>query len=590
MFGMLPAHSSSVLPAILPPRPVSVGSSMRISAVSPAAYQKNSRSSSVAATIHDDETESSLSFVVASASSKCPPCLGREMEDVLVNGLQELRYRPRPELQFDNLPIEIHEAILDHLFGERASMSTLKSSNGSWNTALRHPRRKALSNLSLISRVWRPLVQERIYRHIKIKGTMDGLAECATWFLEHPHLASYVRHVEIWIPVWGNRVAKKPPHHRPVVRSIHENNSLTDMTVLSHVATMTWDDPDVHTGSNYRFHYSSCNATLEDIFQHVKAFYPEARVLTLEGGHCKKPPMVQHFRDDSFGGIGPKHLQVLPNIQTLVMRGAWNIMRDYQHWSTLSEALPALREWHCAYAKPKVEAYQIVSHILWTLSPSLVHLNLSLGGFYNKEGAALDAFSEKAEKRHLCLLLGRVAPRLESLTFTGTVCACLFQRTRASVVRLSTTSKLKSVDLIVQSCCREKPADQTLAILEDTSGIANPNFIRSFEGLIVAAVLSLEYLRSLNSVRIRFVDLDSVCPLLNPYFQLVNNRCTGLWSEHILDALHAVRPAAQFFELSAGIYPQYGHDRQIVGAVYPHTRPRSIHASSYRFLSDASKH
>ena len=77
--------------------------------------------------------------------------------------------RARAEIRFENLPYEIHEAILDHLFGVRASTlsSAVPANSGArtWNKSLRHPRRKALSNLALVSSVWRPLIQERIYRH-----------------------------------------------------------------------------------------------------------------------------------------------------------------------------------------------------------------------------------------------------------------------------------------------------------------------------------------------------------------------------------------------------------------------------------------
>jgi hypothetical protein len=72
-------------------------------------------------------------------------------------------------IQFKDLPIEIHEAIIDHLFGERMSGSNSLTQGRpdarSWIRSLRHPRRKALSNLALITPVWRDLVQERIYRH-----------------------------------------------------------------------------------------------------------------------------------------------------------------------------------------------------------------------------------------------------------------------------------------------------------------------------------------------------------------------------------------------------------------------------------------
>ena len=78
---------------------------------------------------------------------------------------------PQSRLQLSELPVEIHEAILDHLFGVRASTSS-SMANGSqatrgWSNVLRHPRRKQLSNLALVSPLWRRLVQERLYRHSK---------------------------------------------------------------------------------------------------------------------------------------------------------------------------------------------------------------------------------------------------------------------------------------------------------------------------------------------------------------------------------------------------------------------------------------
>jgi hypothetical protein len=88
-----------------------------------------------------------------------------EMEDVQ---LAEPLSTCESKVRFEHLPVEIHETILDFLFGERTSTFTgasVKSSTQSWHKSLRHPRRKALSNLALISPVWRILVQDRIYRH-----------------------------------------------------------------------------------------------------------------------------------------------------------------------------------------------------------------------------------------------------------------------------------------------------------------------------------------------------------------------------------------------------------------------------------------
>lgn len=114
-------------------------------------------------------------------------------------------------------------------------------------------------------------------------------------------------------------------------------------------------------------------------------------------------------------------------------------------------------------------------------------------------------------------------------------------------------------------------------------------FINSFEKLVIAAVRSLDAFLLLNYMRIRFIDLDSACGLLNPYFQLVDKKCTGLWSEQILDTLQEARPTAHFDELADGIVPQYGTNSQIAGAIYPRSRPRSIKASTYKIIADTSK-
>ena len=67
----------------------------------------------------------------------------------------------------NDLPIEIHNAIMDHLAGSLGSLSSSGSrqSTRNWSHAMRHPRRKQLSDLALVSRLWRPLIQERLYRH-----------------------------------------------------------------------------------------------------------------------------------------------------------------------------------------------------------------------------------------------------------------------------------------------------------------------------------------------------------------------------------------------------------------------------------------
>ena len=74
-----------------------------------------------------------------------------------------------PTSKLHALPWEILEGIVGHVLGHLGS--TLSCSSNSlhtvrnWNTVMRHPRRKKVADLALISPTWRKLIQERIYRH-----------------------------------------------------------------------------------------------------------------------------------------------------------------------------------------------------------------------------------------------------------------------------------------------------------------------------------------------------------------------------------------------------------------------------------------
>jgi len=138
--------------------------------------------------------------------------------------------------------------------------------------------------------------------------------------------------------------------------------------------------------------------------------------------------------------------------------------------------------------------------------------------------------------------------------------------------------KLKSLDLTVKNCCRPG--------FVDGSGINDPAFIAALESLVVAGVSSLNHLKSLTLLRIRFIDLESPMPLLNPFFQIKDNFCTGLWSDKILIALATARPAASFVELSddfGGI--SYDKEGKVVPGEKTRTRPLSMKVSSYEAFS-----
>ena len=105
--------------------------------------------------------------------------LSRDIMDVRD---MQLEFIPDPDLlhqpkerkptHFEDLPAEIHQGILDMLVGNLNSTSSSPleghQSMRNWSNAMRHPRRRQLSDLALVSQTWRRMVQERLFRHGKI--------------------------------------------------------------------------------------------------------------------------------------------------------------------------------------------------------------------------------------------------------------------------------------------------------------------------------------------------------------------------------------------------------------------------------------
>lgn len=85
-----------------------------------------------------------------------------------------------PSSAFSSLPSEIHDKILDHLLGPKVSMSspsaTVDSSPKSWAKAPRFPRRKKVTDLTLVCPSWRNLIQSRLYRHSRLNGDHISLS------------------------------------------------------------------------------------------------------------------------------------------------------------------------------------------------------------------------------------------------------------------------------------------------------------------------------------------------------------------------------------------------------------------------------
>jgi len=156
-------------------------------------------------------------------------------------------------------------------------------------------------------------------------------------------------------------------------------------------------------------------------------------------------------------------------------------------------------------------------------------------------------------------------------------------------------------------------------VIADGAGITNLVFIRAFERLVLKTVEALPLFPSLEYVRIRFIDLDSPCTLLNPYWLLERNKVYGIWNEEIVERLNEVAPHVGYVELSDGIECAGGYhskrgsanptstgvggdatDNFSTGAnagstggggsscgLYPKTKPKSIKTSSYRVVAEA---
>ncbi|KAM3083956.1 hypothetical protein ACMFMG_001934 [Clarireedia jacksonii] len=471
------------------------------------------------------------------------------------------------------LPVEIHEQILDHLFGCRAAASARTMSPGkskvlrNWATALRHSRRREVSELALVSAQWRTLIQERLYRHLKVKGTRDSIDQASEWFYAHPHLCAYVKHIEIWFPVFQT---KKLPIDRILrIPSVVPDRS----TLIRSLATLGQE-----ATTSVTYQSPSNNCTLDEIFGFVRTTFSEACILTLEGGDRKKPPQVQRFSRPET----TTKLPVVDSIRTLVCKGQWNIIRTDEDFQFIAAALPNLNEWHGSYAKPKSKAYLCIAQIAPRIPEHITHLNICLENDYRREATTPAFFRKVSQKTHFCNDLAKAIPTLEHLAYTGRVCHTFFD----TAARLSNrrTTRLKSVELIVKNCCR--PTMQW----NDGSGISDMTFILAFEALVLSAVKALDKLTALDYLRIRFIDLESQVPPLNPYFEMVQNRCTGIWSNQIVEELAKSRSSAYFVEKAETLGEvEVGKDGQfLTGPTFSKTRPLSIKVSSYLALSSGS--
>ena len=320
---------------------------------------------------------------------------------------------------------------------------------------------------------------------------------------------------------------------------------------------------------------STKRSTMEELFHCVFHLFWEARILTIEAGYCKRAPMIQMFKtgpaDNSNLDLDRFKLATLKHIQTLVLRGTKNIVTSWTHFQKMATALPDLKELHFAFTTNKVGGYYTMCDVVPYIPQTVTRLNICLDGFYNQKDMETDKQQELLQKHHLCASLGYILPYLEAVTLSGRFCQSLFLNAIVTA-KHTREARLKSVDLVIRNCCRASGQ------WADGAGINNWPFICAFEQLVLTATKALGEFPALNFLRIRFVDLDSPCPQLSPYFHFQDNECTGIWNEDILANAAAARPKASFADIASSFgiseVPKNPAD-------YPARRPRSIKVSSY---------
>ncbi|CAG8938490.1 unnamed protein product [Penicillium salamii] len=479
----------------------------------------------------------------------------------------------RMPVAIERLPLELQEAILDLVFKKKPPV---RRAPGETPKPRAPQLRDPLANLAQVRPQWRSIIQARLYNHIRIKASAEGLRECKDWFTEHPYLGKHVNHIEFWLPVLGPLNPDGNPTSRP-----------QRMT-----AAMT-SDGRVTFIDQTKYPNAQGNPSLNEIFHAVKKFFPSAIIMTIDGGekYRTKPAEIRFDLDSDGTVLLP--LTKLDRIETLVIRGALNVVRRWETWRGIEEALPNITELHCLYSHANNGNYTTALHLAADFPEKLEHLNLTLEGFSDTRDNIHNSIP-KPILLPICQSLGVAAYQLKTLTLTGRVCFDLFNALYCHARKPSAgISPLRTIDITVKGCCFHRVAQDEhgndRVVTYQSAGMDSKLFIRSFYKLVCEALRALEKLPNVDNLRIRFIDMDSLLPLQNPYFELKGDSCTGLWSVDILQLLTICRPRASFVELSDGIEGVYDDDGELVDVWPVDSRPLSIRAKQYTLLENPNE-
>lgn len=383
---------------------------------------------------------------------------------------------------------------MDQIFGKSiqphiASSLWAPSVNPSWSSVLRNARRKEVTDLAFVNRTWRVLVQQRLYRHIKVKATVKSIQNAIQHFAEHPSLAKYVKHVEVWFPVF---------------QGARDTSSMSAVAIFGErEAGKAADDE---------------NCSLEAAFRFIAITLPNVSIVTIEGGERRKAPRIRYF-DDEADIHRPKSLPKLFTPHTLIIQGQWNICRSPQDFQTILAGFPNLEEWHGAYSKNKSKSYISLAEFLPFLPQRITSVRLCLETDYRREASMAPFYAKVVNKIHICEAAGSIASQLESFAYTGRMCPVFFQ----TAIKSKDPSKLKSIDITLKNCCCTPDV-----LVESGSGIQNPYFIAAFERLVLAAIEALKRFTKVEFFRIRFIDLGRInYPWLSYLclFSNISSRC-----------------------------------------------------------------
>lgn len=94
----------------------------------------------------------------------------------------------------------------------------------------------------------------------------------------------------------------------------------------------------------------------------------------------------------------------------------------------------------------------------------------------------------------------------------------------------------------------------------------------------------------IKTMRIRFIDLDSPAPLLNPMFHLEENHAWGMYSDEILRTLMDVRPNVHFGKTlgAAGYCISPSMEYEVSQQSQQHTgKHRCVSMDYYKMLAHA---